>query len=683
MLNYAWVHNNEIYVKARYSVDFVDDCRAIEGRRWCNDTKTNVFPMSASIMVKELARKWAIQLPPEVNSLPEIKEDYISSGRPYNVDVADGKVNICFDYDPILIQTVRSYISNVFWDGISKQWIAPIEAAYDAFIFAGAFDLLVSPAIAELANKDGLKRQAMVEASSALDADIEIPGIAMELLPYQKAGVAYIKKVRKAILADQPGLGKTVQALAAIVSENALPAVIVCPNSLKLNWAREIDKFFPGHKTTVLSGTKSEEIEDSDFLVINYDILYDRVNDIKSHGYISLVVDESHAIKNGKKRHVCPRCKAPMRSNAKNCSSCSATSVRPLELWTVKRTDAVMKLARELSEQRFVILLTGTPITNRPMELVPQLEAIQKLDSFGGAWRFKNRYAPSKNVATNSKELNEKLRSMCFVRRVKKDVYGELPPLREATQYLSPSDEIMSWYRGIELDAIEYFANRARELAAEAGEDEDGAYWEKKMRLEPMRSLVEITALRTAIAKVKKDSAIQWIDNFLESSEDEKVIVFAEHIEFVEELAKYYGGIAVKIRGGVSVDDRQAAVDRFQTDPSCRLFIANMQSASEGLTLTAASDVVFCELGWTPAIHDQCVSRAYGRANDLHGATAWYLLAPNTIDESTFQLIASKREIVDAVTEGFDIVSVNESMIGELSVMLAKRGLDATGGIHS
>ena len=142
----------------------------------------------------------------------------------------------------------------------------------------------------------------------------------------------------------------------------------------------------------------------------------------------------------------------------------------------------------------------------------------------------------------------------------------------------------------------------------------------------------------------------------------------------MEKLYDRYKDVAVKIRGGVSVADRQNAVDKFQTDPKCRVFVANMTSASEGLTLTAASDVVFCELGWTPAIHEQCVSRAYGRVNDMHGATAWYLLAPQTIDEDIYSLLEKKRKIVDSVTDGID-VEEQGSLIGELVKTLADRGM--------
>ena len=150
--------------------------------------------------------------------------------------------------------------------------------------------------------------------------------------------------------------------------------------------------------------------------------------------------------------------------------------------------------------------------------------------------------------------------------------------------------------------------------------------------------------------------------------------MFAEHIELVEKLYERYKDIAVKVRGGVSTDDRMTSVDSFQNDPKCRIFIGNMQATSEGLTLTAASDVVFCELGWTPAIHEQCVSRCYGRTNDMHGATAWYLLAPDTIDEYVYNLLEKKKRVVDAVTNGEEGVQ-NTSIVGDLVVYLAEKGM--------
>ena len=672
--SHAEIHGDFIYVYTPYSKDLVEDCRQITGRRWDHRLKANIFPLSSVDEVAKLAVKWNIELPPTI-STKTTDRTFTDSLYVFNIFQLDEELIICLNYDPAIVMALKNIIPGAKWDNDKRFWRVPLKELVNVLRLADRYDLSISYDVSEMAKELREHTESMRAASSALDADIEIPEIAIPLLPYQRAGVSYIQKVKKAILADQPGLGKTVQALSTLVAGKSLPAVVVCPNTLKLNWEREVRRFFPHLKSAVLNGTRPAGIEEVDIIIINYDILHHRLDDIFKHGYRSLIADESHAIKNGQKSHACPNCDAVMRSNSTRCGGCME-KVKPVEKWSVKRTDAVMKLAKNVSDEDYVILLTGTPVTNRPLELIPQLEAINKLDYFGGSWKFKNRYAPKKNVALNTLELNEKLRESCFVRRLKKDVYGELPELRNSVQLVSPSEEQMRYYRSIELDAIEWFAEKARRIAEEEGYDGTEAYWQKRIRLEASEDLVRLTALREAVSTIKHDSVIAWLDNFLESSDDEKVIVFAEHVSFVEQIYERYKDTAVKIRGGVSITDRQKAVDRFQNDPTCRIFVGNMQAASEGLTLTAASDVVFCELGWTPAIHEQCVSRCYGRANDMHGATAWYLLAPRTIDEYIYELLEKKKRIVDAVTDGIDSVE-SSSIIGDLAVMLAEKGLES------
>jgi len=623
-------------------------------------------------MVKALAQKYRITLPEEFNKLFNSEEEK-QPDQEFQVNIDGDEVTVSFSYNPQLIEAIRMFVPNVYWGGETKCWRAPTNNAIDILAFAVNYGLSISPSLMREAESIALKTQKLSRASVATDANIDIPGIAIPLLPYQKAGVSYLKQVRKGILGDQPGLGKTAQAIATIMTENSLPVVVVCPNTLKLNWQREVQKFFPKLSITILNGTKSSSIEKSDVVIVNYDICYERLNDLFEHGFCSLIVDESHAIKNGRKSHRCPNCHVSCRANAKQCGSCLRNFSKPEEHWSVKRTSAVMKLAKSLGPEDFVLLLTGTPITNRPEELIPQLEAVGRLDKFGGSWRFKNRYAPKRNVAINTTELNQKLRELCFVRRLKSDVYTELPELRNALQYLTIDEKSMSRYREVENDIIEYFARRAEEIAEEDGSDGTDAYWQKKIRLERAENLVRITGLRNVVSEIKYDTIAQWIDNFLESSDGEKVIIFAEHIDFVEKLYERYKDKAVKVRGGVSVKDRQEAVDRFQNDPDCRVFVANMTAASEGLTLTAASDVIFCELAWTPTMHEQCVSRCYARANDMHGATAWYLLAPKTIDEKIYELLQNKKQIIDAVTDGIDVTE-GESIIDGLISDFVKRG---------
>jgi SNF2 family DNA or RNA helicase len=677
--NYAWLVDDEIFVRAHFKPGFVEDCRDIAGRRWEPKDKLNVFPITEAVSVKALADKWSINLSTEVLALltVSVEELTMPSGQA-NLDVdEDGQVVVRFPYNPRLINTIKSMVPGCKWDNEKKYWKIPPSNYINMLEFAKANAFTGSDEFLKVMDNIIEQVTKAQNSSIALDADIVIPNMVGELLPYQRAGVAYLKNARKAILGDQPGLGKTIQALATIASEDAWPAVIVCPNTLKYNWMRETERFFPHLNVVMLDGTKPNPggwDRPMDVMIVNYDILQERTPELFANGFESLIVDESHAIKNGKKSHVCPNCKTVVRSNTKNCKMCNESGITPVEKWTVKRTGAVMKLAKSLGNEKFVLLLTGTPITNRPMELVPQLEAIGQLDNFGGAWRFQNRYAPARNVATNTKELNDKLRATCFVRRRKRDIYEDLPELRNAVQYIEVAEDQMEWYKKVERDVIEYFAEKARVYAAEAGEDEAEAYWHKKMTLINAEHLVRLTGLRDAAAKIKHDSLIAWLDNFLESSDDEKVIVYAEHIELVEKIYAHYKDIAVKIRGGVSTRDRNDAVDRFQNDPTIRVFVANMTAASEGLTLTAASDVVFCELGWTPALHEQCASRCYGRVNDMHGATAWYLLAQSTIDEDIYSLLQRKRRIVDSVTDGVDITE-GSSIVSDLIITLAERGI--------
>jgi SNF2 family DNA or RNA helicase len=673
----ACVQANRIRVDYPYSSEFVNDCRKVPGREWNAKGRYNSFPLDAVRVIREMADSWNFELEDSVLALPDVESSGVSL-RSYDVEIENDNINIRFPYNPALVAQLRAIVPGCQWVASQKVWKTNKSNLSMVLKFATDANLTLEPTLAKHNGKILEDLKAMQIASSAINVVGDVNGLSAQILsqlmPYQKAGISYLKKARRAILGDQPGLGKSLQALATVASEQEFPVVIVCPNTLKLNWQSEVHKFFPLLTSTVVSGTSNSKIPESDVVIINYDIAYERLNDLEQHGFRSLIVDESHAIKNGKISYCCPSCGTKVFWNTSFCVGCEI-SIRPKRKWSVKRTGAVMELA-EYIHGGFILLLTGTPITNRPEELINQLEAIRAIDSFGGRWRFKQRYSPGKNVATNTQELNEKLRSFCFVRRLKQDVYNELPSLRNAVQLLSIADKDRAQYDEIENNVVEYLAQRAREIAEEEGSDGTEAYWSKRMKAEAAEHLVRISVLRDSVSKIKYDAITKWLDNFLESGDGEKVIVFAEHIDFVEKLAKRYGDIAVKIRGGVSIKDRQDAVNRFQTDPTCQIFIGNMAAASEGLTLTAASDVVFCELAWTPAMHEQCASRAWGRINDMHGCTAWYLLAPKTIDEDMYELLEKKKKIVDAVTDGIDVQDDGESILAGLLIKLAERGIN-------
>ena len=654
-----------------YSRQIFMESIELPGRQWDAEAKANTFPLESVTHVMAFAERWGVPINDEVKALPPSSE---KTHYP-NVLSRDGStLRIKFLYDGAIVNAVKTDIPAARWNSGDKVWEVADDFAPEAIAFAQKYDFHIERGLSDDVDKIIADSERAFELSSAVETDVEIEGVSTSLLPYQKAGVAYLQQVRRAILGDQPGLGKTLQALTTVVAERAFPVVVVCPNTLKLNWRNEVRKFYPDLTVNVISGRSSQQLPYADITVVNYDIVYDRVDNLLALRPKALIADESHAIKNGKATYSCPNCSAKLRSNSKNCSACGERNLIPKRNWTVKRAGGVLMLAEAIPANGMVLLLTGTPITNRPIELVPQLEAIGALKHFGGRWKFEGRYCPNGKGAAFMEELNRKMRSSCYIRRKKQDVYGELPDVRNAVQILNISGKAYKEYSDIEQDVVNFLAEKARKIAKEEGRNPDAAYFQKYNQLRNSEELVKLTVLRDAVSKMKYEAITDWLDEFLANGE-EKVVVFAEHIDFVEGIAAKYADITVKVRGGVSDEDRMIAVNRFQNDPSVRIFVANMKAASEGLTLTAASDVVFCELAWTPSMHEQCVGRCYGRVNDLHGATAWYLLAEKTIDEDIFELLEKKRKVVDAVTDGTDPVAAGNVMV-DLLRKLTERGLN-------
>ncbi len=515
----------------------------------------------------------------------------------------------------------------------------------------------------------------LYDHSALLDwPEFDIPGLAMPLHPYQRAGVAYMQKVRRSILGDQMGLGKTTQAISTVVLDNALPVVIASKNRLKETIREDILKFYPGLKISLLNGGALKDIERSDVIIVNYDIVSQRLPDIFNHGFNSLIVDESHYIKNGKRISRCPLCGHKLRAvNSVNCPACGARGVKAKSRWSVRRTDAVMQLAHSLPADNLIMLLTGTAINIRPGELVRQLECIDRLKVFGGEWKFRQRYCPDNKTAQNLKELNTKIRENCYVRRRTRDLYRQIPPVQHSIQRMILSKEQRERYREIENDVVHYLSDKARQRALDIGEHGHTAYWNKRRAVERAEALVKINVLRSVIAEIKMEAMQDWINNFLESG-DEKMVVFAMHISVVDGIYEAHRDEAVKVRGDVTNKEALAATHSFQEEDWCRMWIANLQSGKEGFTLTESKHVVFCEPEWSPTYHAQGVGRVYGRANNPHGATAYWLLAEDTIDFDMYKLLQDRQIVIDAVLDGEEDTAEQESMQNALIELLESRG---------
>lgn len=561
---------------------------------------------------------------PVAEKAPETDVKIAAKGNTLTVSIAFTE-----NFNDVL-SAVKSIDTNRRWNAADKVWeVKPTVASADVlrdlckqykYEVSDEAVALLKPvrANAETEATAATERAAL---SKADDADLDIEDFGFEPFPFQRAGIAYGDLCGdRYMIADEQGLGKTIQALGRIQVKQQFPAVIVVPSAVKVKWARACETAFGDTRTVAtLEGQTTSKI-DADVVIVNYDILSFWEDAIIEMAPKALILDESHYIKNRK----------------------------------AKRTGAAKAIAKAIPADGSVILLSGTPILNRPIELVEQLDVMGRLEDFGGFSGFVTSYVgwerndfaggnvPAKNGAMNLTQLNEKLRSTCFVRRLKKDVLAELPEKRRDVVPIT-------------LDGNAY--SQAYTSARNNMLDNPGASHADQ--------LAEIQSLRRAAAEGKLKGSIEWITDFLESGE--KLVVFARHRDIQQRIHDAFPG-SVRISGiqDQSKQARQDAMDSFQNDPEVKLAVVSMDAGREGIDLYAASNLAFVELGWNPGVHDQAEDRIHRIGQD-RGTMMYYLLAEGTIDERMAELIESKRVVKDAATEGQEIIDQPESsMVGNL-----------------
>ena len=611
--------DDHLAVSFPYDAERVAQVKQIPGAKWDKLAKVWRIPMASIHEARTFAEhhKFTIDRAVLKFDLPETK----NTAEGLYVD--DDWVYISFKYDPVKVRSVKS-LPSVTWHPPTKAWRVPMSAIHDAIAWANKFSEPIAERVLAIAGVMERSKNETIAASRARDADIEIPNLKGDLLPYQRAGVKYAANARRCFIADDMGLGKTMQALATLeYVMDSYPAVVVCPPTLVLNWAKEYEKWLP-HRTvaTVVNRKDLPEKGTYDVLVVGYSNIDHWQNELKGHQ--AYVFDESHYAKTP----------------------------------TAKRTKAAIKMARSAPKSGVVLCLTGTPITNRPAEYASQLDILGNLNKFGGLWGFYRRYCGAFrdrfgqwhiDGATHLDELNDMLRSQCYIRRIKEEVLEELPPVRHSKIVVSPNPTAMKEYIKAEEDIIEYMANHAKELAKELGVSPYSAAVRARIKAESNEHLVRISVLRRLAAKAKMESVTEWIEAKLEAGD--KVVIAAHHREIVDLLANKYGGL--KIQGGMNVSDVEEAKRLFQTGTidEAPVIVLSIQAAKTGHTLTAAQDVLFVELPWTPADVDQTYSRCH-RIGQKGSVMATYILAEGTIDEKIYALIDSKRDIVNQATDG-------------------------------
>lgn len=452
-----------------------------------------------------------------------------------------------------------------------------------------------------------------LEASIATDADIEIPcPSGMEYYGYQKAGIAYALKNKNVLIGDDMGLGKTVQAIGVINTDKTIKRVlIVAPATLKYNWRKELNVWLIRKMSIDIISSNSQPSK-ADILIINYDILSSsKLEWVRKQKFDLIVADEAHYVKNEK----------------------------------AKRSAAFYAMAEKVNRK---LMLTGTPILNRPVELFHIIKCLGfKMDYWAYVRRYCNAVKESHGWnlkgASNLEELQVRLRQSIMVRRQKADVLHELPPKRRQIIELDPN-KYTSY-----INAEQEFLNRHTStfMVEEDSKEVDMDDYETKVgSLKEMSAthIAEMARLRHMTALAKVPDVIDHLKSVLE--ETNKVVIFAHHRDVLQEIYKAFGSEAVMLIGGMDVDDKDDAVVRFQTDPKIKVFVGSIHAAGMGLTLTAASTVVFAELDWVPAILTQSEDRCH-RIGQSESVLVQHIVIDGSIDSNLAKRIISKQNVID------------------------------------
>ncbi len=415
---------------------------------------------------------------------------------------------------------------------------------------------------------------------------------------FQKTAIDFMIKRPNVLLSEPTGIGKTIEIIGLINNSSFKKILVVCPNSLKLNWKRELKKWLVNnYSISVISSTCFEE---ADIMIINYEILYKYVNELTKEWDL-LVCDESHKLKNGNTR-------------------------------TYK---SLKSLAKKTKKKVFA---TGTPVLNKPAELWTSIEQLDRY-LFPSKWSFLQTYCDAKQTywgwdfsgASNLEELQYKLRSSIMMRREKHQLLDLPPKIVQIVNLIGDDLEDIVEQEKMELEKIKQKYEDSLE----------------KMSV-PFLLFESLAKIRhkTALAKVPK--VAEFVEDLLES--DEKVVIFAHHKDVIDSLYGYFMGKSVKLDGDMSLENRQNSIDEFQNNDKIKVFVGSILASGLGITLTAASKVVFAELDWVPANITQCEDRSY-RIGTKDKVNIYHLVIDNTVDVKLAETIIRKQKMVDKVLE--------------------------------
>jgi hypothetical protein len=457
-----------------------------------------------------------------------------------------------------------------------------------------------------------------------------------DLMPHQARLVAAAAAGHRTfLLADEPGLGKTAQALLAAEAANAYPLLAVVPSVVKTNWAREAGMWIPHRRATVVHGNGDTVDGFADIVVVNYEVLDRHVGWFGDFGFRGMVVDEAHFIKNK----------------------------------TSQRSRHVLDLSRRIRSRiarPLLMALTGTPLIN-------------DIDDFRAIWQFLGWIDANEPLAELMEALEETgltpadlgfpaaarkcVVDLGIVRRRKIDVAADIPARRTADLPVELDEKVGRSIRAAERDLARRMVARyetalaSRRSGPVEGIDHDlvrkVAQWEQK-DANTTQAGDNVFSVMRRIGQAKAGLAADYAAQLARSAG--KVVFFAKHVDVMDVAEEAFAKQGIRfssIRGGQTSAARQKQIDSFVNDPDVAVAVCSLTAAGVGLNLQVASNIVLAELSWTDAEQTQAIDRSH-RIGQTEPVTAWRIIAAQTIDSRIAGLIDSKAGLAARALDGSD-----------------------------
>jgi len=446
----------------------------------------------------------------------------------------------------------------------------------------------------------------------------------MNLYPYQNEGVEFLASKRTALLADEMGLGKTAQAICAADELLAERILVVCPAVARPNWLREFQKWSLYKRPFNIIETMKDEIDTKVSTITSYDLAVRRISELNQGQWDVLILDEVHYLKS---------------PNA-------------------KRTLVILGSKGLVRCARYIWALSGTPMPNHAGELwlLCYTFGATRLDYYQFTTEYCLFTTDGKILGTKNHDKLKALLSKMMLRRTGKQVNLQLPPIRISNVVVVGTkvqlEEHVSFFSYLypvkEHDKLWRELDRQEARLKLMLEDET----EEIKKLEMLAALAQsVSSLRRFIGLQKVPMIAEMISQELVHYQYKKIVIFAHHQDVIESLRKRlekYG--CVTLYGAIGPKARQRNIDKFDRDPKCRIFIANIQAAGTAINLTVSHQVLFAELSWIPGDNAQALKRCH-RIGQKHMVDVRIVSLIDSIDDAVNQVLGRKTEDIIKVFE--------------------------------